>query len=249
MTNETCTGCNGRGEVGGLLPNGGGYDSEQCPFCKGSGATPTASGDMVSVPREPTRVACDDCKGSGEGTAMEGHGPDGYYEVTIVCPKCNGYGEVDAPAVQAQPVAGDSIERVIDAFESKERGVVQAHIAAQLVAELRAALAEAAAPQQAQAQAVALRMALNAMQENWRTVESDAAILAVAAALARPASTQQVSMDEALTDEQILSCLDGRQPVRLHHGAAVFEYRLFPLVDFARRVLALRQRLRIGGAG
>lgn len=42
-----------------------------------------------------------------------------------------------------------------------------------------------------------------------------------------------------LTDEQILSCLDGRQPVCAHHGAAVFEYRLFALVDFARRVLAL----------
>lgn len=42
-----------------------------------------------------------------------------------------------------------------------------------------------------------------------------------------------------LTYEQILSCLDGRQPVRAHNGAGVFEYRLFALVEFARRVLAL----------
>jgi hypothetical protein len=34
---ETCAACNGRGEVGGLLPNGGGYDSEECRFCGGSG--------------------------------------------------------------------------------------------------------------------------------------------------------------------------------------------------------------------
>lgn len=45
--------------------------------------------------------------------------------------------------------------------------------------------------------------------------------------------------DGGVTDEQILSCIDGREPVRLHHGAAIFEYRLFALVDFARRVLAL----------
>ena len=33
-----CTGCCGEGQIGGLLPNGGGYEAEQCPFCKGSGA-------------------------------------------------------------------------------------------------------------------------------------------------------------------------------------------------------------------
>lgn len=41
---ETCTGCNGRGEVGGLLPAGGGYDSQECPFCKGTGKEPVAEG-------------------------------------------------------------------------------------------------------------------------------------------------------------------------------------------------------------
>lgn len=46
-------------------------------------------------------------------------------------------------------------------------------------------------------------------------------------------------VQEALSDEQILACLDKRQPVRLHHGAAVFEYRLFALIDFARRVLSI----------
>lgn len=34
---------------------------------------------------------CPDCHGSGEGTAMEGRGPD-TYEVTIICPRCNGTG-------------------------------------------------------------------------------------------------------------------------------------------------------------
>lgn len=45
---------------------------------------------------------------------------------------------------------------------------------------------------------------------------------------------------EPMTDEQILACLDERQPTRSHHGAAVFEYRLFALIDFARRVLAVQ---------
>lgn len=30
-----CSGCEGRGEVGGLTPSG--YESETCPFCKGTG--------------------------------------------------------------------------------------------------------------------------------------------------------------------------------------------------------------------
>lgn len=32
---QECTGCDGRGEVGGLRADG--YHSETCPFCKGSG--------------------------------------------------------------------------------------------------------------------------------------------------------------------------------------------------------------------
>lgn len=47
-------------------------------------------------------------------------------------------------------------------------------------------------------------------------------------------SAQPFSM---LTDEQILSCMGEKRPVRQHHGAAVFEYRLFGLIDFARAVL------------
>jgi hypothetical protein len=44
-----------------------------------------------------------------------------------------------------------------------------------------------------------------------------------------------------ITDEQILSCMGNKQPARTseRHGAAIFEYRLFGLIDFARRVLAL----------
>lgn len=45
---------------------------------------------------------------------------------------------------------------------------------------------------------------------------------------------------QELTDEQILACLDDMEPTRTHHGAAVFEYRLFALIYFARRVLAAR---------
>lgn len=41
------------------------------------------------------------------------------------------------------------------------------------------------------------------------------------------------------TDAEILSCMGDKQPVRHHHGAAVFEYRLFGLIKFARAVLAL----------
>lgn len=32
---QACTGCNGRGEVGGLRPDG--YHSEVCPYCRGDG--------------------------------------------------------------------------------------------------------------------------------------------------------------------------------------------------------------------
>jgi len=39
----------------------------------------------------------------------------------------------------------EQIERVLDAFERKERGIPQAHIAAQLVSEIRAAI-QALAP-------------------------------------------------------------------------------------------------------
>ncbi|WP_181374892.1 hypothetical protein [Pectobacterium parmentieri] len=34
---QKCTGCDGHGLVGGLLPNGGGYDVDECPYCHGSG--------------------------------------------------------------------------------------------------------------------------------------------------------------------------------------------------------------------
>lgn len=80
--------------------------------------------------------------------------------------------------------------------------------------------------------------------EQWaNTRADDAGRLArelLACRRAAPQPAEPVAPDAvALTDEQIISCLDGRQPVRAHHGAAVFEYRLFPLIDFARRVLAL----------
>lgn len=54
------------------------------------------------------------------------------------------------------------------------------------------------------------------------------------------AQEQRAEPQGLMTDEQILACLDDRQPVRAHHGAAVFEYRLFALIGFARRVLAAR---------
>jgi len=49
-----CTGCSGHGMVGGLLPNGGGYDSEECPFCKGSGteAAPAAVPKWIDDPHD-----------------------------------------------------------------------------------------------------------------------------------------------------------------------------------------------------
>lgn len=53
-----------------------------------------------------------------------------------------------ALAAAPQPAPASTVESVLHAFESKERGIPQAHIAAQLVSELRFAL-EAAAPAQA----------------------------------------------------------------------------------------------------
>jgi hypothetical protein len=44
-----------------------------------------------------------------------------------------------------------------------------------------------------------------------------------------------------LTDMEILACLDDRKPTMTHYGAAVFEYRLCALIDFARRVIAAKQ--------
>lgn len=44
--------------------------------------------------------------------------------------------------------SGTAIDRALDSFERRERGIPQARIAAELVAELRAALASAAAPAQ-----------------------------------------------------------------------------------------------------
>jgi DnaJ-class molecular chaperone len=32
-----CSGCNGRGEVGGFISADSGYDTQTCPFCDGSG--------------------------------------------------------------------------------------------------------------------------------------------------------------------------------------------------------------------
>lgn len=48
-----CDHCNGHGMVGGLLPNGGGYDGQPCPDC--TAPKPTAEdssvvGDAVAVP-------------------------------------------------------------------------------------------------------------------------------------------------------------------------------------------------------
>lgn len=49
----TCQTCNGQGMVGGLLPNGGGYDGQPCPDCTAPHATAEDSsvvGDDVAVP-------------------------------------------------------------------------------------------------------------------------------------------------------------------------------------------------------
>lgn len=35
-----CDCCDGRGEVGGLLPDGGGYQTDPCPYCDGTGIQP-----------------------------------------------------------------------------------------------------------------------------------------------------------------------------------------------------------------
>lgn len=61
--------------------------------------------------------------------------------------------------------SGTAIDRALDAFERRERGIPQARIAAELVAELRAALASAAAPAQQPGAAYAeLPDALEALQ-------------------------------------------------------------------------------------
>jgi hypothetical protein len=39
-----------------------------------------------------------------------------------------------------------------------------------------------------------------------------------------------------LSEQQILRHVGDRKPARLHHGAAVFEYRLFDLINFARGI-------------
>jgi hypothetical protein len=54
-------------------------------------ATPHAA-----APVPEAHVTCGWCKGSGEGLAMEGRGPD-TYEVTIQCEKCGGSGVRAAP--------------------------------------------------------------------------------------------------------------------------------------------------------
>lgn len=61
--------------------------------------------------------------------------------------------------------SGTAIDRALDSFERRERGIPQARIAAELVAELRAALASAAAPAQQPGAAYAeLPDALEALQ-------------------------------------------------------------------------------------
>jgi hypothetical protein len=56
--------------------------------------------------------------------------------------------EAAASGVEPLPAPSieDAVHRVIDAFERKDRGIPQAHIAADLVRELRAALAAGVAP-------------------------------------------------------------------------------------------------------
>ena len=54
---QKCEGCNGHGLVGGLLPGDGGYESEECPFCKGSGdAAPAHPAEGVPAQAFKTKV-------------------------------------------------------------------------------------------------------------------------------------------------------------------------------------------------
>lgn len=47
---EKCRGCDGRGVVGGMLPNGGGYEDQECPVCEGSGGERAADNDGSECP-------------------------------------------------------------------------------------------------------------------------------------------------------------------------------------------------------
>lgn len=63
--------------------------------------------------------------------------------------------------------SGTAIDRALDSFERRERGIPQARIAAELVAELRAALASAAAPAQQPGAAYAALSEERAAFERW----------------------------------------------------------------------------------
>lgn len=72
----TCQTCNGKGMIGGLLPNGGGYDGEPCPDCSAPQATAEDSsvvqadvampGGYKLVPIKPTDLMLDAAVNAGD---------------------------------------------------------------------------------------------------------------------------------------------------------------------------------------
>ena len=50
-----CRACNGHGLVGGLLSGGGGYDSQDCPECKGDGVAPVQQDAPAPSGHDPLR--------------------------------------------------------------------------------------------------------------------------------------------------------------------------------------------------
>ena len=65
-----CPDCEGRGEIGGLLPDGGGYQNDPCPTCEGSGEVfvrRNSRGQIDYIDGSPTSetTRCDMCNGEG----------------------------------------------------------------------------------------------------------------------------------------------------------------------------------------
>lgn len=105
---EDCTGCNGRGEVGGLTPQG--YDSSVCPYCKGSGretAQPPHH-DRGEV-EQRARELQERCQVSAAGNFKPNHAVvplidfQSAIRIALTEAKQQGPGEAESPSLKQTP--------------------------------------------------------------------------------------------------------------------------------------------------
>lgn len=110
----------------------------KCPVC----TTPTRCGAPALHTKGPRCVGKAD--GMDDCDCLNACGDDPWIESGRSMP-CEHRRETQARIAR---IAGGALDAALDAFENKERGIPQAHIAAALVAELRATIDAARAAQE-----------------------------------------------------------------------------------------------------